>query len=95
MKSTKHDSKVLPPIESKVRVSVDDTVLYTGTSKPSVYAFIKTGQLESYVEGGRRWVTVRSILRLRLPPNERPALPTPPEFVAIKITPVRGARAAA
>jgi hypothetical protein len=91
MKST----KPLPPIESKVRVSVDDTALYVGISKPAVYRSIKSGQLESYVEGGRRWVTVRSILRLSVPPNERSALPTPPVFVPIKVTPVRGARAEA
>jgi len=80
----------LGPIDGKVRCSVDETCLYIGDSLPMVYKKIKSGVLESYVEDGRRWVTVRSISALSLPPDERPKLRKPVSFEPVKWTPKRG-----
>lgn len=83
----------LPPIATQVRVPLRDTPRYLHCSMPKVYEFIESGELESFTEGARRFVTARSIERLGLPEHERPAL-TKIEYVPLWATPGRHRRAA-
>ncbi len=81
----------LLPIDGLTRIPVAHAPRYTGVSLVTVYAMVRDGRLESYVESGRRFLTIRSVLHLRLPPAERPKI-KPQKFERIKITPIRDAK---
>jgi hypothetical protein len=62
----------LPPIESMVRCTCLQTQAYLGVSLPTVYGLIRSGELQSYLEDGHRWIKPESIARFKLPPDQRP-----------------------
>jgi hypothetical protein len=86
----------ITPIESMIRCSCLQTCAYLGLALPKVYALIKSGELTSYIEDGRRWITPESVMRFKLPPDQRPPLTKKPaKFEHMRRPPKRTAMEAA
>jgi hypothetical protein len=61
----------LAPLDTKQRYPIRVAAQYLKQSIPKTYQQIKSGALETFKQGRRRYATGRSIAALSLPPNER------------------------
>jgi excisionase family DNA binding protein len=83
----------LGPLSTMTRCKVQEAAVYLRISVPMVYVKIKNGELETKIDGSRRFVTRDSIQRVldgKPPPRVRA-----PKFVPIRTTPENGGRRAA
>jgi hypothetical protein len=72
----------LPPLEKMDICSMHEAVVYVRLSLPIIYGMLKTGQLESRILGGRRFVTADSIRRVIK--GNAPIPKRAPKFVALR-----------
>jgi len=59
----------LPPFDPLLRYTVDQARAYLKTSRMSVYKLLHSGDLEGVKEGGRTFITGRSIAARCAPPE--------------------------
>jgi hypothetical protein len=78
----------LLPLATVERCTALQAQLYLGgIGLPMIYKMIKAGELQSYVEDGRRWITPESIKLRALPPGQRPSMGKPVKFARIRHSP--------
>jgi hypothetical protein len=82
----------LVPLDAMTRCKVQEAAVYLRISVPRVYVKIKSGELETKIDGGRRYVTPESIQRVL--DGKPPLRARAPKFVAIRSTPDNGGRPA-
>jgi excisionase family DNA binding protein len=64
----------LEPLDLNRRYTIEEACERLNISGPTFYKLVKSGELETYKEGRRRYATGRGIAALSLPPTARPTL---------------------
>jgi excisionase family DNA binding protein len=75
--SAERKAKPVPPFDPLLRYTVDETSSYLKTSRMSVYKLLHAGDLEGVKEGGRTFITGRSIAARCAPPERTQWIPNP------------------
>lgn len=61
----------IPLLDPRQRYSIDEACALLRQSRAKLYIDIKNGRIETFRDGGRIYVSGRSILQRSLPPGEQ------------------------